>query len=55
MHCQAVRLDDEGVVGKELTGPGSAWMELDAALHRAIGVGAAAVTTWITTRRRARG
>ncbi|MCM2424196.1 hypothetical protein [Streptomyces sp. RKAG293] len=49
-HCQAVRLDDEGVLTKELTGPGSAWMELDAALHRAIGIGAAAVTTWLTTR-----
>lgn len=49
-HCQAVRLDDEGGVTKEVTGPGSAWMELDAALHRAIGVGAAAVTTWLTTR-----
>ncbi|GGQ47743.1 hypothetical protein ACFFKE_08380 [Streptomyces mutabilis] len=49
-HCQAVRLDDEGVVTKEVTGPGSAWMELDAALHRAIGIGAAAVTTWLTTR-----
>ncbi|WP_062010316.1 hypothetical protein [Streptomyces hygroscopicus] len=53
-HCQAVRLNDEGKVSKELTGPGSAWMELDAALHRAIGVGAAAVTTWLTTRNRAR-
>ncbi|MEU0219933.1 hypothetical protein ABZ281_34825 [Streptomyces sp. NPDC006265] len=49
-HCQAVRLDDEGVVTKEVNGPGSAWMELDAALHRVIGVGAAAVTTWLTTR-----
>ncbi|MFE0489161.1 hypothetical protein [Streptomyces griseoaurantiacus] len=49
-HCQAVRLDDEGAVTKEITGPGSAWMELDAALHRAIGIGAAAVTTWLTTR-----
>jgi hypothetical protein len=47
-HCQVVRLDDEGKVSKELNGPGSAWMELDAALHRAIG--AAAVTTWLTTR-----
>ncbi|MFD9575546.1 hypothetical protein ACFWBI_37720 [Streptomyces sp. NPDC059982] len=28
-HCQAVRLDDEGAVTKEITGPGSAWMELD--------------------------
>ncbi|MEU2961219.1 hypothetical protein [Streptomyces albidoflavus] len=53
-HCQAVRLDDEGTVTKELTGPGSAWMELDAALHRAIGVGAAAVTVWLTTRPGAR-
>ncbi|MEU2744616.1 hypothetical protein ABZ656_57870, partial [Streptomyces sp. NPDC007095] len=49
-HCQAARLDDEGEVTREITGPGSAWMELDAALHRAIGVGAAAVTTWLTTR-----
>ncbi|MFE0683795.1 hypothetical protein ACFW17_23670 [Streptomyces sp. NPDC058961] len=49
-HCQAVRLDDEGAVTKELTGPGSSWMELDAALHRAIGIGAAAVTVWLTTR-----
>ncbi|WP_328765392.1 MULTISPECIES: hypothetical protein [unclassified Streptomyces] len=49
-HCQVVCLDDEGAVTKEITGPGSAWMELDAALHRAIGIGAAAVTTWLTTR-----
>lgn len=49
-HCQAVRLDDDGNATSELTGPGSAWMELDAALHRAIGIGAAAVTTWLTTR-----
>ncbi|MFJ1838987.1 hypothetical protein ACIOJ9_34620 [Streptomyces sp. NPDC088175] len=48
-HCQAVRLDDDGKATKELTGPGSSWMELDAALHRAIGIGAAAVTTWLTT------
>ncbi|MFF9691052.1 hypothetical protein [Streptomyces sp. NPDC014623] len=53
-HCQAVRLDDEGTATKEVTGPGSAWMELDAALHRAIGVGAAAVTVWLTTRPGAR-
>ncbi|MFI2214964.1 hypothetical protein [Streptomyces sp. NPDC020141] len=50
-HCQALRLDDEGDISQEITGPGSAWMELDAALHRVIGVGAAAVTTWLTTRR----
>ncbi|MFF0386861.1 hypothetical protein [Streptomyces sp. NPDC004286] len=53
-HCQAVRLHDDGTVAKEITGPGSAWMELDAALHRAIGIGAAAVTTWLTTRPGAR-
>ncbi|ESP95736.1 hypothetical protein B591_31083 (plasmid) [Streptomyces sp. GBA 94-10 4N24] len=28
-HCQAVRLDDEGAVTKEIAGPVSAWMELD--------------------------
>lgn len=49
-HCQAVRLNTEGEASAELTGPGSAWMELDAALHRAIGIGAAAVTTWYATR-----
>jgi hypothetical protein len=49
-HCKAARVDDDGKVTSELTGPGSAWMELDAALHRVIGVGAAAVTTWLTTR-----
>ncbi|MFJ3505033.1 hypothetical protein [Streptomyces sp. NPDC090135] len=53
-HCQAVRLDADGAVTKEINGPGSAWMELDAALHRAIGIGAAAVTTWLTTRPRRR-
>ncbi|MEV5689406.1 hypothetical protein AB0L68_40640 [Streptomyces sp. NPDC052164] len=49
-HCQAVRLTDDGTLTCEVSGPGSAWMELDAALHRAIGIGAAAVTTWLTTR-----
>ncbi|GAB2606836.1 hypothetical protein GCM10027168_44600 [Streptomyces capparidis] len=49
-HCQALRLDAEGTVTAQITGPGSAWMELDAAAHRAIGVGAAAVTTWLATR-----
>ncbi|MFE9700568.1 hypothetical protein [Streptomyces sp. NPDC006270] len=53
-HCQAVRLDDDGNVTREMNGPGTAWMELDAALHRAIGIGAAAVTTWLTTRPGAR-
>ncbi|MEV7683217.1 hypothetical protein AB0O64_32450 [Streptomyces sp. NPDC088341] len=53
-HCQAARVDDDGTATAELTGPGSAWMELEAALHRAIGVGAAAVTTWLTTRPGAR-
>lgn len=50
-HCQAVRLDENGTPQAEITGPGTAWIELDAALHRIIGVGAAAVTTWLTTRK----
>ncbi|MEU0360033.1 hypothetical protein [Streptomyces cyaneofuscatus] len=49
-HCQTVRMDDDGTLTREINGPGTAWMELDAALHRAIGIGAAAVTTWLTTR-----
>lgn len=49
-HCKAARVDDDGKATSELTGPGSAWMELDAALHRSIGIAAAAVTTWLTTR-----
>ncbi|MEW1640068.1 hypothetical protein AB0469_39150 [Streptomyces sp. NPDC093801] len=49
-HCRAARVDDDGKATSELTGPGSAWMELDAALHRSIGIAAAAVTTWLTTR-----
>ncbi|MGP3950956.1 hypothetical protein [Streptomyces sp. 7N604] len=49
-HCQAVRLDKDGAPQKEINGPGTAWIELDAALHRFIGVGAAAVTTWLATR-----
>ncbi|MEV7114230.1 hypothetical protein [Streptomyces anulatus] len=53
-HCQAVRLADDGNVTREVNGPGTAWMELDAALHRVIGIGAAAVTTWLTTRPGAR-
>jgi hypothetical protein len=34
----------------ELSGPGTALMELDQAAHRAIGFAAAAVTTWYATR-----
>ncbi|KMS74231.1 hypothetical protein ACM01_15045 [Streptomyces viridochromogenes] len=49
-HCQAVRLDKDGTMQKEINGPGTAWIELDAALHRLIGVGAAAVTTLLATR-----
>ncbi|MER7042727.1 hypothetical protein [Streptomyces microflavus] len=30
-HCQAVRMDDEGTLTREVNGPGTAWMELDAA------------------------
>ncbi|MFG2681238.1 hypothetical protein [Streptomyces sp. NPDC048392] len=53
-HCQAVRLDKDGTPKKEINGPGTAWIELDAALHRVIGVGAAAVTTWLATRKAGR-
>lgn len=35
----------------ELSGPGTALMEMDQALHRAIGVGAATVTAWLATRK----
>ncbi len=51
-HCQALRLNDDGDVIQEKTGPGTAWMELDAALHRGIGVFAAAVTVLTTGGRR---
>ncbi|GAQ77209.1 hypothetical protein T45_09025 [Streptomyces turgidiscabies] len=50
-HCEAVRLDADGTLRTESNGPGTAWIELDSALHRVIGVGAAAVTTWLATRR----
>jgi hypothetical protein len=50
-HCQALRLTEEGEVVQQRTGPGSAWMELDAALHEAIGTVAAGFTTWLATRR----
>ncbi|GAA1376660.1 hypothetical protein ACFPK5_00955 [Streptomyces beijiangensis] len=36
---------------QDLSGPGTALMELDQAAHRAIGVAAALVTTWITLRK----
>lgn len=48
-RCHAVRLTDDGP-RSELSGPGSALMELDAALHRAIGLGAAALTAWLAVR-----
>jgi hypothetical protein len=35
----------------EGSGPGTALMEIDQALHRAIGVGAAVLTAWLATRR----
>ncbi len=50
-HCQAVRLDKDGTPTKEINGPGTAWIELDGALHRFIGVIGAAVTTWLATRK----
>ncbi|MFI5672979.1 hypothetical protein [Streptomyces sp. NPDC051704] len=36
---------------QDVSGPGTALMELDQAAHRAIGVAAALVTTWITLRK----
>ncbi|MFG2878856.1 hypothetical protein ACGFYU_28295 [Streptomyces sp. NPDC048337] len=36
---------------QDISGPGTALMELDQAAHRAIGVAAALVTTWITLRK----
>ncbi|WP_326681044.1 hypothetical protein [Streptomyces sp. NBC_01237] len=49
-HCTAVRMDTEGALTAELSGPGSALMELDQSLHRSIGVLAAVVTTYLATR-----
>ncbi|MCC9312071.1 hypothetical protein LN042_34285 [Kitasatospora sp. RB6PN24] len=54
-HCTAARVGEDGTVTAELTGPGSAWLELDSAAHKAIGVAAAALTTWLATRRLAGG
>ena len=51
-HCTAARVDADGKVTAELAGPGTALLELDQSLHRAIGVAAAALTTWLATRRR---
>lgn len=53
-HCQATRLDPDGTVTAEINGPGTAWLALDDAAHRALGVTAAAVTTWLATRRSSR-
>ncbi|MCG7525180.1 hypothetical protein MHW47_12110 [Streptomyces sp. OfavH-34-F] len=36
---------------QDVSGPGTALMELDQAAHRAIGVAAALVTAWITLRK----
>ncbi|MFE7664897.1 hypothetical protein [Streptomyces celluloflavus] len=50
-HCTAARVDaEDGTVSAEISGPGTALMELDQALHRAIGVAAALVITWFATR-----
>jgi hypothetical protein len=51
-HATAVR--KPGDTAAEVSGPGTALMELDEAAHRAIGVAAALVTTWYTTRQAAR-
>jgi hypothetical protein len=47
-HATAVR--KPGDTAPELSGPGTALMQLDEAAHRAIGVAAALVTTWLATR-----
>lgn len=39
-HCQAARVDDDGKATSELTGPGSAWMELDVLCTNAVAGGA---------------
>ncbi|PBC72387.1 hypothetical protein BX261_7260 [Streptomyces sp. 2321.6] len=54
-HCTAARVAEDGSVTAELSGPGTALMELDQALHRAINVSAAVVTVCLAeprTRRR---
>ncbi|MFC1428546.1 hypothetical protein ACEZCY_35830 [Streptacidiphilus sp. N1-12] len=50
-HCQAARLGANGTVTNEINGPGTAWLALDDAAHRAIGATAAAVTTWLAVRK----
>ncbi|WP_031522607.1 hypothetical protein [Streptomyces sp. NRRL F-5123] len=47
-HATAVR--KPGDTTAELSGPGTALMALDESAHRAIGVAAALVTTWLATR-----
>ncbi len=55
-HCTVVRnVDEEGNARAEDSGPGTAAFELDQAAHRAIGVAAALVTTWITLRAERKG
>ena len=49
-HCAAVRMNASGELTAEAAGPGTALLEYDQALHRVIGVFAAAVTAWIATR-----
>ncbi|MFF3606923.1 hypothetical protein [Streptomyces sp. NPDC002463] len=39
-HCTAVRVGQGGKITTELSGPDTALLELDAALHRAIGISA---------------
>lgn len=51
-HATVVR--KPGDTAAEVSGPGTALMELDQAAHRAIAVAAALVTAWCATRRTAR-
>ncbi|MFI5749067.1 hypothetical protein ACIBBE_24745 [Streptomyces sp. NPDC051644] len=48
-HCTAARVLEDGSVQAELSGPGSALMELDQSAHRALGLAAAVLTTWLAT------
>lgn len=45
-YCRAVRPD--GTVQE--TGPGTAWIEIDKALHHAVSVPAAVLVAWLTAR-----
>lgn len=49
-QCTAVRMDGGGMLTVSASGPGTALMDLDQALHRGIGVAAAVITAWLAAR-----